>query len=789
MPSVSPKLISARFLFSGPRRVWILILLFVFFLIVVLSTVTTLFISSQISGFFLPIQNSMDEIKNNLTESHLWFEEYLTGDISIDLNIVNKKNEEHYQLLLTVEKKLREEPLVFLFGGREEILAEFGFSIVNFQGLNDLTVRRARLLRQGQAGTRIDQEYDLQFGQLRNSLSFVDVQLERKMKEYIDFVSVIDNTLKILTVLFIIVIGIVLYRYIGERQRLIGELSAANSQLGAGNQQLAANEQQLRAGNQQLMASEQQLRAANQQLSANEQQLQATVRQLSQNQQALFLSENKFRQVVENIPAGVAIYERTDDNVYVIKDFNSAAENIEKVKREAITGKPVEQVFPGVRTFGLLDVFERVFKTGEPEHFPVSFYQDTFIHGWRDNYVFKLPSGEIVTVYTDETRHKKTEEELQKAQKLESLGILAGGIAHDFNNLLGAIFGYVEMAYESCDSAAEVGKNLEKALSAYHRAKDLTRQLLTFSRGGMPVKEIVPLEGIITDALDLSFSGSSIRSEVVYTDNLWLVIGDAGQLTQVFSNLLINARQAMPEGGRVVIQVANRELSGENEILLDPGRYLEISIQDEGAGIPEEIRTRIFDPFFTTKKEGQGLGLATVYSIIKKHGGHIVVSSPPGVGTHFSFWLPATDARPVPVEEEEESLPVIFGRILVMDDEEMVLDMLCAILKSAGVAVCPVKRGEDALEEYRRAMDEKRPFDMVILDLTIAGGIGGIKTIQELKNIDPDVKAVVSSGYSSNEVLSDYKRFGFMGAVTKPFRKKDILKTIAGILTNTKTGL
>lgn len=376
---------------------------------------------------------------------------------------------------------------------------------------------------------------------------------------------------------------------------------------------------------------------------------------------------------------------------------------------------------------------------------------------------------------------ERMESELARVEKLESLGLLAGGIAHDFGNLLGSVMGNISLAMLDVDPASPARQQLIKAEGASLRAQELIRQLLTFSRGGTPVKKLLSLPGLITEAAGLSLRGSRVLHEIAIPGGLWSVEADDGQLMQVFSNLLINADQAMPDGGIIRISAQNVTLAAGDIPPLGAGRYVKVSIRDEGTGIAQEHLFRIFDPFFTTKKKGSGLGLATSYSIVRKHDGIMTVVSEPGTGTVFHLYLPASqdDASFL---SRNDSYVKGSGHILIMDDEEDMRSTTGDMLTRLGYSVDFAGEGDEAIAKYRGAREGGRPFDAVIMDLTIPGGMGGREAIRRLLAIDPDALAIVSSGYSDDTVLADHRSFGFRGVVRKPYRLRDLSEVVADVL-------
>ncbi len=369
---------------------------------------------------------------------------------------------------------------------------------------------------------------------------------------------------------------------------------------------------------------------------------------------------------------------------------------------------------------------------------------------------------------------ERMEQELLKAQKLESLGILAGGIAHDFNNLLTSIMGKISLAMLDLKPEERPYQQLEGAEKASRRAQDLTRQLLTFSKGGTPVKKITSISESIREAAGLALWGARVKCEFFIPPDLWYADVDEGQISQVVHNLVINADHAMPTGGTITIRCENKTISGSSESPLKPGDYVMISVQDHGVGISNEHLSKIFDPYFTTKQKGSGLGLATSYSIIRKHGGHILAKSQLGKGTVFVIFLPAAKVLKAPKMTDEARLLSGTGRVLIMDDEEDVRQTTGDVLKRLGYSVEFAADGAQAIELYQKARETGTPFDAVIMDLTVPGGMGGREALEKLLVIDPEVTAIVSSGYSNDPVLADYNRYGFSGAITKPFRISDL---------------
>jgi len=390
----------------------------------------------------------------------------------------------------------------------------------------------------------------------------------------------------------------------------------------------------------------------------------------------------------------------------------------------------------------------------------------------------------IVLVFRDVTEKQRTEEELMKVRKLESVGVLAGGIAHDFNNILVAILGNINLALLDGNLEEKTRQLLSAAEKASLRAKGLTQQLLTFSKGGEPVKQTTSIAEIIKESADFVLHGSNIACSYSLPDDLWLVDIDKGQMSQVIQNIIINAKHAMPDGGTIRVNCKNIEslITPDTSLPLND-KYIKIDISDSGIGIPDNLIDKIFDPYFTTKEEGSGLGLAITHSIISKHNGYISVQSKPGEGTTFILYLPAS-TREQKKENSKETMETraTSAKIMIMDDEEMVRDVAKAIFVMMGHEVFLAADGEEAVELYKKQSDLCQPIDIIIMDLTIPGGMGGEKAVQEILAINPEAKVIVSSGYSHDPVMAHYQDHGFSAALVKPFQIQDIMDVINKLL-------
>jgi PAS domain S-box-containing protein len=403
------------------------------------------------------------------------------------------------------------------------------------------------------------------------------------------------------------------------------------------------------------------------------------------------------------------------------------------------------------------------------------------------SYPLKDESGDVssvIEIIDNITDKYLLEEHMLRSQKLDAVGLLAGGIAHDFNNLLQGIFGSLSMAKMYSEKGGGAYEMLEEAEKAIKTAKNLAKQLLTFSKGGEPVKKVLSLPSVIGDSAKFALSGSNVDYGISIAEDILPVEADEGQISQVIQNIVINAVEAMPTGGAVKIKAENITVAGEGGLPLEKGEYVLISIEDSGMGIPESFLPRIFDPYFTTKKKGSGLGLATSYSIVNRHGGFLDAKSAIGEGSAFLIYLPAVQPAGAEKIREAEALYEAKsriaggGRILVMDDEDVIRIIVGRMLETLGYEYELAEDGNEAIEKYRKAIDSGRLFDAVILDLTVRGGLGGRDTVNELLQIDPDVKAVVSSGYAEDPILADYSDYGFKAALSKPYDIEELSRAL-----------
>lgn len=395
----------------------------------------------------------------------------------------------------------------------------------------------------------------------------------------------------------------------------------------------------------------------------------------------------------------------------------------------------------------------------------------------------------MVLAFRDITEQIRTEQELIKVKKLESIGVLAGGIAHDFNNILSVILGNIDFALSLSDSnmSSESKELLDEAMKASLRAQGLTQQLLTFAKGGEPVKETASLSGVIMESANFILHGDKVACRYEFPVDLWLVDIDKGQISQVVQNIILNASQAMPGGGMIDVACENVMTSDIRDFdIPENTRYVKVTIMDRGIGIPANILERIFDPYFSTKRKGSGLGLAITHSIISKHSGFISVNSTPGTGTTFTIYLPASGNGSVAAKKAEMTEAAgQKARIMVMDDEEQIRKLTDRMLSKMGHEVVLAADGAEAVRLYKEALDKGTPMDLVIMDLTIPGGMGGQDAVKEILSVNPNAKVLVSSGYSTDPVMASHSEFGFCGALVKPFQLSELKKTLKKILSDT----
>jgi PAS domain S-box-containing protein len=486
-----------------------------------------------------------------------------------------------------------------------------------------------------------------------------------------------------------------------------------------------------------------------------------------QMEEALRQSERKYRIILEKSPFGVVCF----NSQGTVLDFNEKFIEIMGSTREKLLGfNAAHQSTPTVQE-AIKKAMAGQLSSVEERYTSVTGGKTTYLRGIFSPLVPGQSPTDVIATIENITDQKEHEKELHKIERLESLGILAGGIAHDFNNILTAIIANISFTQTLLGPTHKAWQYLVEAEKASRRAAELSQQLLTFAKGGQPNRKIICVQPLIREAVSLMLRGSHIRAILEVPDSIHTIEADGGQISQVLNNIIINATQAMPTGGKVTITAANICLSKTNSYGLIAGNYIQVTLKDEGHGIPPQIKKKIFDPYFTTKVAGTGLGLASVYSIILKHGGHISVDSIIGQGTAFTLHLPSTgrsyDEHLIAVSQQS-NLPKA-GSILVMDDEEMIRDIAEAMLTHLGYNVTTCSNGEEVIEIYREALKSDTPFLAIIVDLTIPGGVGGLKAAEQILAITPAASIIVSSGYSNDPIMANYRKYGFSAAIGKPY--------------------
>lgn len=506
-------------------------------------------------------------------------------------------------------------------------------------------------------------------------------------------------------------------------------------------------------------------------------------------EKALKTSERKFRDLTDLLPE--AVFE-ADRNLILTYANRKAFEFFGYDQSDFDKGMNcLDLVIPEDRESAKINVMKKI--KGDPEksseytglrkngtRFPILLHSDILYSGGE-------PSG-IRGIIIDMTIQKKIDESFYQTQKLESIGLLAGGIAHDFNNLILGLFGSVEIALNEISSGyyGPAEEALRNSMTAFNRAKDLTHQLLTFAKGGIPNKKTGDIRKTVQESAQFALSGSNIAYRFEQQDNLPLCNFDPNQISQVIENIVINAKQAMSDRGTIVIKIESALMDSSYDEFIYPGEYIRVSIKDTGIGIPDEYRKKIFDPFFTTKPNGSGLGLATSWSIIKRHNGILSLESEPGKGSTFSIYLPVSCELLSHEDEKTRHERKNHGKILIMDDEFLIREVAGKMLTDAGFTVEKAATGEEAVALYKKAFDSGAGFDAVILDLTIPGGMGGKETAEQLKLIDPDVTAIASSGYSEDTIIANPSEYGFAASVPKPYLKDIFADTVMEVISSKK---
>ena len=517
----------------------------------------------------------------------------------------------------------------------------------------------------------------------------------------------------------------------------------------------------------------------------------------------LSVAERQIRELIERNHARTAleesacamadILENTTDGFFAVDSewkftfVNSEAEKLLVRTRVALIGQALWKQFPELNGSAFESNFRRVVAEQVPIEFEAS---DAAGRVWFEMHAY--PSGTGMSVFfRDVSERKSTEEKRLTMSKLESLGTLAGGIAHDLNNILTVISGNIGLAQlEAPGDTHSLLSYLSKAGQAAQHAARLSGQLLTFSKGGAPLKRVTSISELLQRATEFSLYGSNLRAELDIPRELWKADVDSGQIEQVINALVINAREAMPHGGVIRISAQNVAVEDKPDAFLRPGRYVKIAVADRGGGVPQERAPKIFDPYFTTKPAASGLGLAISYSIVKKHGGFLHLESSSPEGSTFAFYLPAADEQREREGSSGTERPLQFNqqRVLVMDDEEAIRDLTAELLGTLGYEVASAPDGAEAVKLYERALRRGKNFHAVILDATIRGGMGGVATIERLRDIDPHVTAIICSGYSDEAALSEFLAYGFRGALPKPFTRRELADVLQRAFEAAKPG-
>ncbi|MEW6427282.1 MAG: PAS domain S-box protein [Thermodesulfobacteriota bacterium] len=531
---------------------------------------------------------------------------------------------------------------------------------------------------------------------------------------------------------------------------------------------------------------EREIAARTENLQRQTESLEAEIQLRRQTEQALLVNENRYR----------TLFTSSQDAILILKDdrisaCNPKAEQLFGRDGHSLLGQSIPCLSPASQPDG------RKSLTLWQGHANLALAGDAQIFNWSaartDGSVIDSEISlqrfsmdgvfHLQAIVRDISLRKRLVAEMLKTQKLESTAILAGGIAHDFNNLLTGIVGNISLAKMSLDPDQPAFRHLEKTEQVSMRAKNLTRQLLTFAKGGKPVTRPASIAGLVEDTARFLLAGSAVSFRMEAGENLWTVCVDEGQISQVIQNLTTNALQAMGGAGTLTIRIGNVDAGPASLPVLPPGRYVHIEVQDSGNGIPPEIIDKVFDPFFSGKGQGSGLGLSVAFSVIRNHGGAISVESPPGMGTIFHIHLPAVDEEPeTAAPENAPDRAPGRGRIMVMDDEETVREVAANMLEFLGYTPFSVADGAEAVRLYQQEMHGPSPFSAVIMDLTIPGGMGGLEALRHLRAIDAGIVSIVSSGYANDPILAEFREHGFSGMLSKPYLLQDLARVLSTLL-------
>lgn len=480
-------------------------------------------------------------------------------------------------------------------------------------------------------------------------------------------------------------------------------------------------------------------------------------------EEALISSEAKYRDLVELAVDGIML----GSNDGLIISLNSRMEKMTGKKRKDLIGLHISELFTDDSLKNKPLQFN-LLKEGETTINERVLKRDDEVNIIVETHSRMMPDGTFQSIFRDVTEKQKIAEGLQRAQKLDSLATLAGGIAHDFNNMLGGMLGYIDLARNYSKRIEDTAEYLDKAMTVFDRAKNLTGQLMTFARGGDPSLKTESFASVLKEYASSALGGSDIKHSFSIQEDLWLARIDRSQIGQVIYNIVTNAREFMNPDGEIQISASNITREKSNPGQLKPGNYIKVEISDSGTGIPDDMLPHIFDPFFTTKKKGNGLGLSTSYSIILRHGGSLDVESVYGKGSRFWFYLPAVMSEKGKESTSESVIHQGSGLILIMDDEYFIREIISQMLEHMGYRTIQASGGAELLEQYKSHKDNPE-LKCIILDLTIPGGMGGKETAAEIRKQDCKIPVIASSGYSSDMVMSDPESYGFSDSIRKPF--------------------